>query len=201
MRILLLLGCLTTSFAIVKAQAGGGIPMSAGEDRYHASLQLTTSIMEQNHCSSGEIQYLLNFKFRNVGKKIILLDRLIPVVTNYMVSASEKKALERKYEANTHVLIGINNAGFDETRIVVLKSGESYDVKERFSVSADDDKDKPLRPGTHFLQVVVSTWDHPLSNIEWRQKLTDKGYLWTDSILSEPMPFIVPNRPFTSTCQ
>ena len=201
MRIVLLLGCLIISFSIVNAQTEGGISMSAGEDQYHASLKLTTSVIEQNHCGGDGIQYLLNFKFTNVGEQTVLLDRLTPVVPRYMVSSSEKKALGRRYEAITHVLIGVNNARFDESGIVVLKSGESYDVKQRFSLSASASKDKPLRPGTHFLQLVVVTWDHLLSNIEWRQKLADKGYLWTDSILSEPMPFDVPKAPVTSNCQ
>lgn len=201
MRIVLLLSCLMMSLSIVNAQSDGGIRMSAGEDRYHASLKLTTSIIEQNKCDGDRIQYLLNFKFTNVGEQTVLLDRITPVVTDYMVSASEQKALGRKYESIAHLLIGINTASFDESRIVVLKNGQSYDVKERFSLSASDDQDKPLHPGTHFLQLIVSTWDRPLSNIEWRQKLADKGYLWTDSILSEPMPFIVPKGPFNSNCQ
>jgi hypothetical protein len=124
-----------------------------------------------------------------------------------MVSANERAAASRRYEAVTHVFVGLDNEGttgpsdLDELRFTLLKTGESYEVKDAFSMKAEDESGKPLRAGTHLLQLLVATWYYPaVSNVEWREKWRDKGYLWSDSLVSDPMPFTVPKRPAVRDC-
>jgi hypothetical protein len=103
MRMLLLLSALALLSTVVDAQTGssqGGVLMSAGEDRYHAKLKLTTSILDEGYCAEQRLHYLLLFKFTNVGEQKIILDRFKPVVSQYMVSGSEGAAAARKYEAH-----------------------------------------------------------------------------------------------------
>lgn len=182
--------------------------MSAGEDAYHAKLRLTTSIVQEDYCTDDTIRYSLLFKFTNVGDRPVILHQFKPVVSKYMISANEKAATARKYEGVTHILIGINNefmnldSDLTKAPFIVLTKGTSYEVEDRFSITITDDSGKLLQPGQHLLQVVVLTWYHPLaSNIEWREKWRDKGYLWSDSVLSEPMPFVVRKRPPLSKCK
>lgn len=186
----------------------GGVTMSAGEDVLHAKLKLTTTILSEDYCTDGRIRYLLSFKFTNVAGKKVILGRFRPVVTRYMVSRSSKDASARKYETDARILIGLEamstsfDAYLDESQFILLDVGDSYEVKERFSLSDTDSKGKPLRPGTHLLRLVVPTWYHPrVSNIEWRKKWRDRGYLWSDSLVSELMPFRIAKKPTLSKCE
>jgi hypothetical protein len=184
------------------------VRMSAGEDVHHAKLRLTTRILDGPVCLDNRLRYSLLFKFTNTGEQTVVLDRFRPVVSRYMVSVNEQAARAKNYEINAHRLIGFNDdivssdSVFDESRLISLKSGASYEVKEEFSLSITDDNGKALRPGVHMLQLIVGTWYNPrLSNIEWREKLRDNGYLWTDSVESDPMLLVIPKRISSSTCK
>jgi len=211
MRITLLIITSVLCATLIKAQTEPtkrAIRMSAGEDPYHAKLRLTTSIVGERYCADGRISYSLQFKFTNIGAQTVILDRFRPLVARYMVSRNERAASARQYEADARILIGLDegagslDAVLSESHFVPLKGGESYETQERFSFSINDNKGRSLRSGTHMLQVVVLTWLHAReSNIEWREKLHPIGYLWSDSIRSEPMPFVIAERPSFSNCQ
>lgn len=183
------------------------VRMSAGEDSRHAKVKLTTSIASEQVCIDGRMRFLLLFKFTNIGEQTVIVDRFRPVVSRYMVSSSEKAASAQRYEVSAHRLIGLKNqilnteTTLDESRLISLNRGASYEVTDEFSFSTKNDDGKPLRPGIHVLQVIVSTWNHPgESNIEWREKLREKGYLWSDSVLSDPMPLPIPKRASGDGC-
>ena len=211
MKFTLVLTTLVLCATLINAQTEptkSAIRMSAGEDSYHAKLRLTTSIMDARYCVDGRISYSLRFKFTNVGAQTVILDRFRPVVSRYMVSRNERASSARQYEADARILIGLDegavslNAVLNESHFVPLKGGESYEIQERFSFSINDKNGRSLRSGTHMLQVIVLTWPHAReSNLEWREKLQHIGYLWSDSIRSEPMPFVIAERPSFSECQ
>lgn len=188
-------------------QSTKGTLMSAGEDAYHAQLKLSTSIAKETYCSDGQIRYSLLYKFTNVGKQTVVLTRFRPVVVRYMISANEKAAVKRNHEAVAHILSGFSSESasltlkFDEKHFIVLTTGDAYEVKDELSVSIENEKGKRLRAGTHTLQVVVQTWPYSASNIEWREKWNKTGYLWSDSLLSDPMPFVIAKRPSVSDCK
>lgn len=210
MRMLLVLGSLILLSTVVDAQTASskdGVLMSVGEDAHHAKLKLTTSIVDEHYCADGRLHYSLSFKFTNAGQQSVILDRFRPVVSGYMISGSERAASARKFQAHARTLLGLDEEGMDsqsnldESRFIVLELGNSYEVTEKFSLSIKDHQGRRLRSGRHFLQVVVLTWYHPrTSNIEWREKWRQKGYLWSDSLSSDPMPFVVPNRLSVSDC-
>ena len=189
------------------ASTTGGVRMSAGEDIRHAKLRLTTTILSETYCADGVIRYSLSFKFTNTAGKKVILGRLKPIVTRYMVSRTHKDVAARKFETDARILLGLEaftglNAQFDESQFIVLDVGDAYEVKEQFSLSDKDNQGKPLRPGTHLLQLVVPTWyHHGASNIEWREKWRDKGYLWSDSLVSDAMPFHIVKSPTLSECK
>ena len=53
---------------------------------------------------------------------------------------------------------------------------------------ARDFKDD-LRPGAYFLQVRVATWFYFADPNEYRELWRNEGYLWSENMTSEPMPF------------
>lgn len=210
MKILEILSALILAAPLVYAQteSKGGVLMSAGEDSFHATLTLATRIVDEQYCTNNRVRYSLLFKFKNIGQQTVILDRFRPIVTRYMVSANEKAATKRKYESVVRIFFGLDTPSvswdphLDEARFIILKTGESHEVEDGFSMSIEDEEGKPLRPGTHMLQVVAMTWHHPrASNIEWREKWRNKGYLWSDSLLSAPMPFVILKRPPVSDCR
>jgi hypothetical protein len=204
-----LIVCIVGFWATLLAQQepNRSVRMSAGDDVHHAKLRFTTRILEGPVCHDDRLRYSLLFKFTNMGEQTVILDPFKPIVSQCMVSINEKAARARNYEVNEHRLVGFNDDSvssasvLDESRLILLNKGASYEVAEEFSLSITDDNDKVLRPGVHVLQVVVATWYHPLSNIEWREKLRDKGYLWSDSVVSDPMPFEIPKRISSSFCK
>ena len=124
-----------------------------------------------------------------------------------MISTNQIAAVNRNHEAVAHVLLGLNDEStgsiseLDETQFVSLKSGESYEVKDNLSISLQDENGKRLRSGTLMLQVVVQTWADPtFSNIEWRKKWSNRGYLWSDPLISDPMPFVIAKQPRVREC-
>ena len=184
-----------------------GTLMSAGEDAYHASLKLTTSIVDEHYCSDGRIRYSLLFKFTNMGNQPVILNRLRPEVARYMISANQKAAVSRNHETVAHIMVGLNNenmsstAELNEKHFLFLKTGEVYEVKDSLTISPRHENGKRLRSGTHMLQVVVQTWPNPgASNVEWREKWRNRGYLWSDSLISDPMPFVIKKQPLVLKC-
>lgn len=90
--------------------------------------------------------------------------------------------------------------GFDTpdlSRFVVLRQGEVYESEERISIPTHLVSMPRARPfpeinlsgGTHLLQVVVGTWPYVADPKPLRKEWKGKGFLWTDGLLSEPMPF------------
>jgi hypothetical protein len=188
-------------------QGDRGTLMSAGEDAYHARLKLTTRIVDEHYCSDGRIRYSLLFKFTNVGNQTVILNRSRPEVARYMISANHKAAVSRNHETVAHIMLGLNNENMsstselDETHFLSLKTGESYEVKDNLSIFPRHENRKRLRPGTHMLQVVVQTWPNPgASNVEWREKWRNRGYLWSDSLISDPMPVVIEKQPLVLKC-
>jgi hypothetical protein len=182
----------------------GGVEMTAGEDLLHARLQLTTNVIGQQYCSNDRLRFTLRLKFTNGGTEPVILDRRSSVVSQYKVSRNLKSAGSKSHEMIGHLLIDIGSAGMsletspEESHFVTLNAGESFSLNKMFSLpirSSTDVGENSLPPGNHLLQIVVLTWYYPnASNVKWRERWRQKGYLWTDSITSLPMPFIVEKK-------
>ena len=86
----------------------------------------------------------------------------------------------------------------DISQFVTLKAGESYSSDHEFRVLGSDEK---LEPGGYVLQFCVITWNfETASNIAWREEWRDKGYLWTNFLESQPMPFVIDKHPELVQC-
>lgn len=207
---LMCFGCSVTINAQTNS-GNSGVEMTVGEDALHAQLQLTTSVVEQRYCSDGRLRLTLRLNFTNAGKESVILDKRSSIVPQYMVSRSAKAAAEKKYEMKVEQLIGLNSAGMsfdstlDESHFVILKPGESYRLNKGFSLpiyNSAGDKEDSLRAGNHVLQIAVLTWYYPrVSNVKGREQWRQKGYLWSDAVISLPMPFTVEKQRNAVDCQ
>ncbi|HKG48372.1 MAG TPA: hypothetical protein VKB02_16665 [Pyrinomonadaceae bacterium] len=199
---LLVVACLTCT-VMVNAQTPSdrsGVEMTSGQDAYLANLQLNTDLIKLEACSREILRFTLRLNFTNKGKNVVILDKKSSEIPRYMISRSLKDAIKKKYEIEGHVLIGLDPARLtddsvpEESAFVVLKPGEVYSFVEVFDFDGRVDEgshDRPLR-GLNFLQFVVLTWYYPrASNTKWRDQWQPKGYLWSDPITSNPMPFVV----------
>ena len=81
----------------------------------------------------------------------------------------------------------------------MLRQGEVYEFEESISIPTrvvSDPRARPfpeinLRGGTHLLQIAVGTWPYVADPEPIQREWKGKGFLWTDGLLSEPMPFTV----------
>jgi hypothetical protein len=190
----------------VQAQTGsdrGTIMMDAGRDRQHADLRFTASVVNQHNCSDGRLIFRLRYNFHNVKGETILLDKRSSIAPGYKISLNAQLAAAGKHEIVVHYFYGISgelmalDSTPDISQFVSVKSGDSYSAEHDFVILPD----KKLRPGSYVLQFSVLTWHYAAaSNIEWREKWHDKGYLWTNSLMSQPMPFIIDKDPKFAQC-
>lgn len=181
------------------------ILMDAGGDMQHADLELTASIIDQRYCTDGGLIFTLRYNFHNKKGETILFDKRSSIVPGYTISRNARLAAAGKHKIYFGGLLGIDgklmtlDPNPDISQFVTLKAGESYSSDHEFRVLGSDEK---LEPGGYVLQFSVETWNYPaVSNIAWREKWRDKGYLWTNFLVSQPMPFVIDKHPEFVQCR
>lgn len=202
------LGCAVTLNAQTPSDRGG-VKMTMGQDKFFADLQLHTNLIKLETCSGDRLRFTLRLNYVNEGKGIVILDKRSSVISNYMISRNFENAVKKKYEIEVPRLIGLDAAGMtmesvpDESQFVLLKPGEVYSFDQVFNlyIRAELEKHRSRRGGLNFLQMVVLTWYYPrASNSKWRDQWRTKGYLWSDPIISIPMPFKLGNNTSVVDC-
>jgi hypothetical protein len=163
-------------------------------------LELATRIVEQYSCSSDHIRFTLQFIMKNVGSTVLIIDKSI-LIAEIMVSRNLKSAGSKRYEQELRYdLFDMpTSAPSDLSSFVILSPGNVYEFENRVSVTVNDGSPQfkvGLGPGPHFLQIGVATWYYMADPMPFRRRWKDKGYLWSKSLTSLPMPFTVEmNRP------
>jgi len=211
LRIFLVMLCL--GFGVtVNAQTvsdNSGVEMTAGQDAFHAQLELRTDVIEIRRCSDDSLRFILRLNFSNKGNGPVILDKRSSVISKYMISRSSEDATRKKYEIEVPRLVGLEAAGMtlesvpDESQFVVLKPGELFSLNRvfNFHIRLDPDDKAFLLANNRVLQLVLLTWYYPrASNVKWRDRWQTKGYLWSDPITSLPMPFMVERKPPVVDC-
>lgn len=178
-------------------------------------LVLTTSIVKRSSYGPNSLGLDLKLRFQNTGKDPVILSKKT-FIGGFMVSrnlddvAAKKYALSLRY---TDFDVGPEGGFYpptDLSRFVVLRQGEVYESEESISVptllvSVPGAKPFPrtgIGEGAHLLQIVVGTWPYIADPEPIQEEWKRKGFLWTDGLLSEPMPFTVDkNEPITKCPQ
>ena len=90
---------------------------------------------------------------------------------------------------------GLRSDHPEESRFVILNPSQPHDLQEVFYLNLPDNRSKDrsfLIPGSRVLQLSMWSWYYsPTITDEYRQRWKEKGILWSQPIISEPMPFIV----------
>lgn len=191
----------------------GGIPLPRETNLIagvapKARLQLITSILRQKSCSSDHLSLDLTFTFRNIGAEPIIVDKR-SFVTRSLISQSLKAADAKRYEAQTRADL------FDDifpvspkdiSNFAVVRPGDTYDLQtEQTRVSFLINDGSPhskeyLRPGSYFLQIEIATWTYLDDAEQFRQRWKANGVLWSEGLISQPMPFVVEQNRSISKC-
>lgn len=197
--------CATTSFAQRFNGAKAPNVVSARGDTQER-VKLTTAIMRRWSCFPGTLNLTLKLSFRNAGAESVILSKRISL-GRIMISRSPEDAAARKYALSLRYtdFTGEDEPGFgfntptDLSGFVILRPGEVYESEEGVSFTthvpavpgAKPLPEVNLTDGTNFLQIGVGTWPYVADPGPIREMWEGKGLLWTQGVLSEPMPFTV----------
>ena len=167
-------------------------------------LELTLAIVKGFSCSPELFTLRMRFTFKNTGSGPVMVHKRSFLVRS-LVSTSPRAAAAGKYimESRGDMWGMFPFRPTDLSNFAILGPGEVYaldDERESFFVSDDPaNPHRRLRPGNYFLQVEVVTWPYLDKPRPFRNKWKDTGYLWSEGITSQPMPFTIEkNRPIVS---
>ena len=156
------------------------------------------------------LRILLGLSFQNVGNRSVILQRGSKTTVSVKVSKSVEDALANRFETIIDISTITNGHSRSPrakkpplTSFVSLSAGEIYNTITELSLPVPRDKSMhpAITPGSHYLQAEVWTWDEPQSEAEIKRRLwRNEGFLWSDSLLSKPMPFTVQSRSRGEDC-
>jgi hypothetical protein len=184
------------------ASPGGDLSASKKTQDESQLLRLTTSIVKESYCSdigSSFLEWTLNLTYTNIGNRPILVDKKSSWIYRTMVSRNLRAASAGRYEYDPSSFHSdLSKIGFLNTAeadsFVVLKPGESFSVEANCRAQLHDgtkDSEDSLHPGNHVLQVRVATWRYYADPKVYRDKWSNRGYLWFGNVTSLPMPFTI----------
>ncbi|SRR6266496_4066917 len=176
------------------------------------ALRLIISAVETRYCSPSNLEVTLRLEFKNYGDSVLLFRKNNLVMSRYMISRTLKAASSKDYEmevspmVNTVLLPKLDaEAEFDNSGFEILKPGDSYATSKKFRIpfvshSRAGTHDS-LKSGNYFLQIQIWTWyESPLLLEKLRSRWRPKGYLWSDPVISSPMPFTIARKQSVSNC-
>lgn len=199
----------------LRSEIGASVSRKKGVESTNRQLRLDTEIIKQNYCDGPDpdlltLRLLIRLSFVNIGKQRIILERGSRHVPLVRISRTPEDAIADRYERSfeNYIITANNNASklpktLTLSRFVVLQPGESYKsiadidvpVPRANSVSASVD------PGNHYLQIAVWTWDESQRQAKLRRRNWQReGFLWSETIVSEPMPFTVAAQSRAEDC-
>ena len=179
--------------------------------RAFSQLKLETAIVDQYYCPGDDdldgLSLNLKLEFTNVGAQTIILDRDSSQIGQMIVSKNDNGVVGDR-EANP-VFTWVSSGEWKATTadlnrlFVTLMPNETYETTTtaRVFVFRENRSGIPgaVGNGKHFLRLRVSTWFGSRADADRLQESwKERGKVWTNSVLSEPMPFtVVPNRRLT----
>ena len=174
--------------------------MTRGLDPFYAQMEFTKDLIELRYCSNDSLQFVLRLNFSNKGKNPVILDKRYRSGSGFLVSRTFENAIKKKYQFTVETLSGFDPADSvpDETNFVVLMPGETYTLEQVVRLY----NRRSMGTGQRVLQMIVDNWPYfTSSNIEWRDRWRNRGYLWTDPLTSVPMPFMLAKKAAIVECR
>ena len=204
-----LIGLLAVCLACAIVEARGQSDTIANST---PQLQLTTEVVAARVCESGYLRLELRLRYLNIGNEPLILYRQSTAILTYFISKTIRNAALKKYEqkySTSGGLIGppedLDAETPDEQKFVILNPGAHYEVTGQAHLPfIYDGKTKDsdlLSPGRHILEVGVLTWFAPQDlAVKLRERWRTQGFLWTQSVISQPMAFDVAEHPQVVDC-
>lgn len=165
-------------------------------------MRLRTAIVGSTYCTSSNLRLDLQLAFQNTGIVPLLLRKDGFYIGRYLVRRNlgarrkGKRKVDARLEISGDFVIRnmLQDRAFDESPFVRLSPGADHIVQNEIHITSIDDHADPnsLQPGNYLLQVLVSTWlDTPSTATRFQKEHKSAGYLWTKSVMSEPIPFTI----------
>ncbi len=178
-------------------------------------LKLTTEILKESYCEGPDpdlvtLTLLLRLSFTNKGNQTVILQRGAKLVPVIKVGSTVEDALAGRFETIINNSIITDDNGPDKLRkrpplssFTILSPGDAYDTVADVSIPVP--RNKPvssiINPGEHYLQIGVWTWNDSAAEARQRRATwTRDGFLWSESVLSYPMRFLVQSQPIAENC-
>jgi hypothetical protein len=179
-------------------------------------LELSTAIIHRRSCSPNTLGLDLKLSFRNTGAEPVIISKKV-LLGGIMVSRSPEDAAARKYVTSLRYSLfadeDVSRSALETptypSDFVLLRQGEVYETGENVSFTtyvpammagAKSFPEIDFRKGTYFLQIGVDTWPYVADPDPLREKLKEKGFLWTQDLNSAPMPFTADNAGPDAKC-
>jgi hypothetical protein len=199
--------CFTLSLSVAGTTAGMQSAVRTS-DNQQSELRLSTTVVNERYCLERGFRVLrwtLKLTYTNAGGEPILLDRKSSLIYRVMASKNLKAALAGSYNYDqSFSFLDLNKAGMrggnapEEEAFVTLKPSESYTIMKDSAVDLRDGGKNSkgfLDAGDYVLQVRIATWYYFADPASYRERWRDRGYLWSNNITSDPMPFTIQKRP------
>jgi hypothetical protein len=164
-------------------------------------IQLTTEVVDAKFCESDYLRLQLRLRYFNSGDQPIILYRQSTTIMTYFISKTIEHADVEKYgqkyspmQSAVGPLELIDSEKPNEQTFVILKPATSYETSTHahfpFIFDGKSKDSNLLRPGRHILQIRVRTWPEQQDTaLSLRERWRTYGYLWTRSVVSQPMTF------------
>lgn len=181
----------------------------------NVKLLLTTEILKETYCDGPDpdfvtLRLLLGVSFANVGNQKVILQRGGKSVPVAKVSKTVEDSIANRFETTIDytILAGGSKPQKLTKRpplriFVILSPGETYQTVTEISlpVPRNDPLPPDINPGNHYLQIEVSMWDQAESEARLKgRSWKNEGFLWSESVVSKPMPFTVRTHPNSEDC-
>jgi hypothetical protein len=174
-------------------------------------LHLKAVILESVYCSSSNLRLHLRLTFQNTGAVPLLLRKEGFHIGEYLVSRDRgggrkgKREIEASLEVSGFWIMDnmLQDRTFNESPFVRLAPQASHSIPTDIHLNSIDDIDDPdsLRPGNYLLEVLVNTWfDTRSTATRLQNQYKTEGYLWTKSVMSEPIPFTIAAQKVIKGC-
>jgi hypothetical protein len=176
-------------------------------------LELTTTTVEQQYCSSSAMVLTLKLSFKNASGGRLVLFKYGNAPHAYLISRSAEAAAAKEYEQVVSPMMGGGTGSIpfgDEpppTYFVILQPEETYSPPNTIKVpvfigdegdagSQPDEeggRERGLGSGQHALQIKVNTWPFHTEppSADLRARWERFGNLWAKPLLSRAMKFQV----------
>jgi hypothetical protein len=178
-------------------------------------LILKPSIVESTYCSASNLRLTLTLTFTNAGSEPIILRKEGFFISRYVVSSDVETLNKGKHELTVRGEPGSpmlvkhrlqDKIDMAESLVTTIAPGASHTATVHLYVPYIYDPTHPspdsLRSGDHVLQLTVWTWlDTESVAASLREQWRTRGFLWTKTVVSEPVLFKVSDAKSISPCE